>query len=80
MIKLTTTDSERQTMLIGEDIRDFLSMRKHIFPYCNHDMRGKKDWIKEKFTCSGVHDLVMPKGAQKGKVELGTGWNNYSGP
>lgn len=35
-------------MLIEGDIREFLSMRKHIFPYCSHDMQGRKDWIKGK--------------------------------
>lgn len=67
-------------MLIEVDLRDFLSMRKHIFPYCSMVCEVERPGLKDKFTCSRVHDLIMPKGAQKGEVELGKGCTNHSGP
>ncbi|PKU48723.1 hypothetical protein llap_1047 [Limosa lapponica baueri] len=39
--------------------------------------KAERTGFQEKFTCSTVHDLVTPKGAQKGAEDMGTGCNNY---
>lgn len=48
MIKFTKTDCERKTMLIGEEIRNFITKASHIFPYCSPDMQSRQDSVFRK--------------------------------
>lgn len=48
MIKFTKTDSERRTMLIGEEIRNLITKASHVFPYCTPDMQSRQDYFRKK--------------------------------
>lgn len=80
MIKFTKTDSERKTMLIGEEIRNLITKASHVFPYCSPDMQSRQDCISERNHLLHSSWPDHTQGAQKGGEGMGTGCNNHPGP